>query len=696
MIGSGGTVPVAQLLSQNHDANYIEFWLTSWFADLKKPDEVIIDGSEALIRASVRSFTQYANTNEYITACMKALIEKGAPPRCFIRLDRSHFVRSIHKNKVLRKLDQRVNRLVKGVIGYLIKCESMKAVKDILIKLFTLTRNTMGTEEVSNAKSYLVKLVQTHVPFDEIRDEENTKCTEVIKSEKITYRDTLVFKWVKAIHDAVAVEQTAECDPSTLPNIYYSDALNEYLLELFVRIPMWSNVMCGICESCNLNPSSSASESEFKNIKKLSGIKTKLVNVFVDLHCKNLSGNMKIRLGEQRNRTLRDTPQKSETLLDDDVRLIKLKRSSSLTKIFEGHPRNHSLSLSRSRSENDIFEQTIENAADIHTSSDNDSSIENRRKEIPEENWKNKNTEPPVLRRSKASILNPHDVNYKYNSVPLLKNAYTSPRKVNNKYVDLRHTCAYDSTYCIYTAAFLDDERLHQIIDSCEANQRFSYFIKKILERRQDSKQFYIDKTEILYQLYSKFYKKQIKETKNSISMNCETAFGPFMKKLFSEIDSDLLSSVTEIRSCPKCQNDIEEKSPFGKVRFVDKISLQRLSSYLILEEDKNWRCRACNTRMETTLEYANLIAFDVEPAKERLIFLSKIDDVQEALHINEAVYNLFAVVEFKAEIRHFLAHVKRANGVWETYDDLKMDVIRSRKCTTTPMAIFAVFYNKQ
>lgn len=58
MIGSGGTVPVAQLLSQNHDANYIEFWLTSWFADLKKPDEVIIDGSEALIRASVRSFTQ--------------------------------------------------------------------------------------------------------------------------------------------------------------------------------------------------------------------------------------------------------------------------------------------------------------------------------------------------------------------------------------------------------------------------------------------------------------------------------------------------------------------------------------------------------------------------------------------------------------------------------------------------------------
>lgn len=40
---------MAQLLSQSHDANYIQFWLTSWFADLKKPDEVIIDGSEALI-----------------------------------------------------------------------------------------------------------------------------------------------------------------------------------------------------------------------------------------------------------------------------------------------------------------------------------------------------------------------------------------------------------------------------------------------------------------------------------------------------------------------------------------------------------------------------------------------------------------------------------------------------------------------
>lgn len=173
------TVPVAQLLSQNHDANYIQFWLISWFANLKKPDEVIIDGSEALMRAAVRSFTSYASTNKYISGCMQAILQNGSPPRCFIRLDRSHFVRTIHGNKVLRKLDQRVSRMIKGVIGYLIQCVSIELVKQVLKHLFTLTRNSAGTEAVIVAKNFLTKLVQTHQrPFEEIDCSESNQYEE--------------------------------------------------------------------------------------------------------------------------------------------------------------------------------------------------------------------------------------------------------------------------------------------------------------------------------------------------------------------------------------------------------------------------------------------------------------------------------------------------------------------------------------
>lgn len=674
---------MAQMLSQSHDANYIQFWLTSWFADLKKPDEVIIDGSEALIRASVRSFTLYASANKYITGCMQALLHNGTPPRCFIRLDRSHFVRSIHANKMLQKLDQRVSRMIKGVIGYLIQCESIELVKQVLKHLFTLTRNPAGTEAVISAKNFLTQLVRTHEsPFEEIYciETENNQYEDNL-DEKDTYRDTLAFKWLKDIYDSIPIQQAEDCE--SLPNIYYSKAVDMFLLEVVVRIPMWSNVMCGACGSSNLNPSSSGSESEFKNIKKLAGIKTKLVNVFVDLHCSHLSGNMKIRLGEQKNRALRENKKSPE----DDIEKHRLKRSSSSTKINANVFRK-----SASKSENDISD--VPSRCD--SASENEiPENETRENEIPKENWKNKNASSPILRRSKTSILNRHDVNYQYNSVPLLKNAYTSAAKIQKKTVDLCNTCAYDSTFCIYSAAFLDEENLHVIIDSCDKGHMFSYRIKEAQTLQQKPKQLYVHKTEILFKLYSKYYKHQIVETANTISMKCTTAYGPFLEKLLTDIDSNLLCSVTEKRKCPQCHYQIEDNHALGKLRFIDKVHLQRLSSYLVINEDRNWHCRECDLRMLTTLEYGNIIAFDVEPTHRRFYYSTSIDMVQQTLHINESVYMLFAVVQFKPAIDHFLAHVKRSNGVWETYDDLEKDVKRSKNCTKTQMMIFAVFYRK-
>lgn len=690
------------MLSQSHDANYIRYWLISWFKDLKNPDEVIIDASEALISGSVQAFTLYASANKYVTACMKSLLENEAPPLCFIRLDRSHFVRSIIGNKLLRKLDASVSRLIKGVIGYLIQCDSIDTVKHVLQKVFTLTRNPKGTEDVRSAQSYLMKLVQTHTAFDDIPEsqtEENAAQDQFEKdSESDSYRDTLAYKWLMAIIESVPITEESECDTSTLPNIYFSQKLNEFLLQLFVRIPMWSNIMCAVFGSSNINPSSSASESEFKNIKKLTGIKTKLVDVFVDLHLKHLSGKTKIELGEQKHRILREqstgvTLQKLEASSIDGVPTIRRKRSSSLPKrrreIIED---NSLISFDRSKSVNAVS-QSI---SGILASSNSDISIDKYKCDIPEENWRNKNTKSPTIRRSKASILNPHDVNYKYNNIPLLKNAYRSPHKIRKKYVEVCHTCAFDSVLCVYTAAFLDNRNLHCIIDSCNKEHRFSNFIKQILDGHQSNKQCYIDKTNLLYNMYSRFYKPSVVETENTISIDCETTLGPFLKKLLSEIDLSTLSSISETKTCPNCGCEYNEKSPLVNLQLVDKINLQRLSSYIVLENDKNWPCRMCDTRLQTVTNYAHIISFDVEPLKREFIHNIEICKVQQTLYIKGDIFKLFAVVEFKSAIKHFVAHVKRANDIWETYDDLKSDVIRSRKCTTTPMAIFAVFYQKQ
>lgn len=114
--------------------------------------------------------------------------------------------------------------------------------------------------------------------------------------------------------------------------------------------------------------------------------------------------------------------------------------------------------------------------------------------------------------------------------------------------------------------------------------------------------------------MYSRFYKPSVVETENTISIDCETTMGPFLKKLRSEIDLSNLSSISETKTCPKCHSKYTEKSPLVNLQLVKKKKLQRLSSYIVLEDDKNWPCRICNTRLLTFTNYANIITFDVDP----------------------------------------------------------------------------------
>lgn len=293
-LGAHRTVPVCQMLTQSQDANSIRSWLTFCFTDMKKPREVIIDASEALISACVQAFSECPNTITYLNTCMNALLNKGNSPPSLIRIDRSHFVRSVVANKHLKNVDSRVSRLIKGLIGYFIKCVSLEDTEIILRKLFTLMKNEYVSEEVSSAKAYLVELIKTHNIINEnLASTTETKSEEITRTaEKITYKDTVIYKWIIAIYDSV--KPTIHSEADSVENVYYTDKLNNYLMELFSRLPMWSNLMCPIFKSTNYNPSSSGSESEFKNLKRLAGIKTQRVDVFVSSHLKLISGNMKM------------------------------------------------------------------------------------------------------------------------------------------------------------------------------------------------------------------------------------------------------------------------------------------------------------------------------------------------------------------------------------------------------------------
>lgn len=247
----------------------------------------------------------------------------------------------------------------------------------------------------------------------------------------------------------------------------------------------------------------------------------------------------------------------------------------------------------------------------------------------------------------------------------------------------------------IYTSAFFDNNGIHNVIDGANENQNsFSFFIKNILKSgdRKSNKQHYEARTKILYELYSQFYKTSIYENENVIEITCSSTFGPFLKKMLLDIDDGILSSMLVKRICAACNREFVDRHALMELKFVDKINLKRLSNYINLAV-RNAECRKCGNRLETIVEYGNVLAFDVEPLTEKHMTTSTIDDIQQTLHIEDRVYKLFGVVEFLKANNHFIAHVKRSNGVWETYDDLQKEVSRSKNCSKKPMVVFAVFY---
>lgn len=680
ILGQLRTFPVAQMLSQSHGTNFIRYWLQEWLLHNKKPDEVITDASEALMSACVQAFAKYANINAYISACVEAVVNGKQTPICFLRIDRSHFVRSLLRNKLLRKEEPRVRALILGAVGYLMICDSFADAEQVLHHLFTLTKNKFINRSVKTAKKFLEVVIGTHninqyATEGEEMENDLVEHTDV-KQESYdgTYRSTLMYSRIKNIYDSVRDETDGEFE--VLDNLYYSDRVNNFLMELCTRLPMWSNIMCAKFGSRNMNPSSSGSESHFKNIKRLMGSKTRRVDVFFSDFMKHFSGITKMALAQQESMKMSKTVTTTRTAVK-----IRGKRSLSTGGISDTKNDSFASSPERSKSENNISGEA-------------------------EENWKNKVKKSPPIRRSRASILTPHDINYQYHNVPLMSNRYESNLKVRGKYVVVEKTCAFDSALSVYTAACFDNDNMGNIFNDATNENIWSIFIKNISRRdkivkgknNQDlTKHYHQERTKILYQLYSILnYKDSFVENENTITISCKTTFAPFLKQLIL-LDGGKLSSMARKYTCARCKIEKNDHVPFIPVTLsaINKIKLNHFSRYINTKEYNLPQCDVCKNKMHLTKEYSDLLAFEIEPLLQKQFEKQSISNVQDEIQMNNSTYKLYAVVEYIVEAKHFIAHVKRKNGIWQSFDDLEPKVMCNKNIEKIPMNMFSLFYLK-
>lgn len=166
-------VPIAQMISQRHTLSLLMYWIKIWCPSNKKPHKVILDQLSALFGACVQGFTHLNSTNEYITACMNSLLNGTQPPCTFIRLDRFHFIRTIHNLKQFKNLDPLKVKLFKSVFGVLILCHDINATRKTIIDLFTVMRNRYVNAISKNSLLNLQDICNTHEINHEINDEQS-------------------------------------------------------------------------------------------------------------------------------------------------------------------------------------------------------------------------------------------------------------------------------------------------------------------------------------------------------------------------------------------------------------------------------------------------------------------------------------------------------------------------------------------
>lgn len=315
--GAPKSFPVAQMITQSHSMDSIESWLKDWLNNNQQPGEIITDESSALMGAAVKVFTQFRSINEYLDAVMKCLQLGSELPRCFMRNDRAHFVGSVHRN-VKKGLQQTV-RIIRGVLGYLITCTSLKEAEYIISKLFTLICNEYNSVDVDNAYKALLSLVRTHEINEDgvkIDDDATNNVQNLEEAQKLpkdnSYKATSNYIWVQDILKAIPINDQGldESDEKSY-NAFYAPKYVKYLTRTFVRMPLWSNLMVSKFKSKNICATSSTVESAFKDIQRNLCSTKRRVDVFTERHLKNLAGQLKLILANQKVSTSKRSKRKA-------------------------------------------------------------------------------------------------------------------------------------------------------------------------------------------------------------------------------------------------------------------------------------------------------------------------------------------------------------------------------------------------
>lgn len=312
------SLPISQMISQDHTSEFISLFLFRSFKNLKQPDEIVCDESKALLKAVATTFARSQNIADYINNCMNSLHHGAPPPECYIRVDRSHFIKNVCRK--IKHRDSRKRYFFRCVIGFLIQCDNYENARKIIYDFFTLILsendgyNKSGDEHPSEAaRKRLTVLCATHNEYAEYAEEleiteENDDANDLVFDVNNT--------WIEDIIAKVPIKKSDEYHQ----NAYYCPQNKKMYMNIFSSIALWSNVMNNVFHSTNTVATSSDVESYFKSLK--CGVLQKkmfraddflqahidFINAEIKVNAGTVSAESKTNIGRNRSNSLSNKP----------------------------------------------------------------------------------------------------------------------------------------------------------------------------------------------------------------------------------------------------------------------------------------------------------------------------------------------------------------------------------------------------
>lgn len=322
---SGKSVPVGQMLSQDQSSEFIELFLRKMFKNLKAPKEFVCDESKALLKALAATFAKCEGISCYVTQCMAAL-QTGSPrPLIHLRIDRSHFVKNV-TNKI-KDNDYRRRDFYRGVVGYLIQCDSFSNAKKIIQDFFTTILNKFDGFVDSNplpaedSKRKLLFLLESYdANADYAEDTEKLPDTELDVNVDCS--------WIENIIAEVVI--TDDVDQRAHDNLYFNPGVEKFYIKLFSTIPLWSNLMNSLFESSRTVATSADVESNFKSLKTgIIGRKMIRPDTFLLMHVDFVNAEVKLKAGSKKTEPSEVKIRNRSKSLSEISPTIQRKRSNS-------------------------------------------------------------------------------------------------------------------------------------------------------------------------------------------------------------------------------------------------------------------------------------------------------------------------------------------------------------------------------